>query len=233
MLPLILCLFAAPEGVRNLETILDGMLNRVQAPEVEPVAPLPEQPAPLVAGFVRYYQSEGKAQFSASVRRLERYRPMMERVLAEEGVPKSLVWIGLVESGYVATARSPKDALGLWQLMPETARQYGLEERERTDPEKSTRAAARFLRALYVSFGDWNLVLAAYNAGPQRVASAVARAGSRDFWQIASAGWLPRETVGYVPAVLAAARLGGDEPLVNDASRSESRILIAPISLSR
>ncbi|MBI3697627.1 MAG: lytic transglycosylase domain-containing protein [Acidobacteria bacterium] len=136
---------------------------------------------------------------------------MIERIFAEEGVPLDVLWVGLVESGYNPLARSPKNAAGIWQLIPETAARYGLSVNgrdDRSDPAQATRAAARHLRFLHQTFGDWLLALAAYNAGEQRVAAAIERAGARDFWQLARLGLLPRETQDYVPAVLAARLLG-------------------------
>ena len=133
-------------------------------------------------------------------------RRWLERILAAEGVPVELLAVGWVESQFDSQALSPKGARGVWQLMPETARRYGLEvsrgRDDRTDPARSTRAAARHLTELYAKFGDWLLALAAYNAGGERVEAALARAGSRDFRQVSR--WLPKETQEYVPAVLGA-----------------------------
>lgn len=163
--------------------------------------------------FVRYFTSRGRDRFQAATARLARFRPMIERIFAEEGVPSEWIWVGLVESGYDPFARSPKNAVGIWQLIPETARRYGLwigtGRDDRTDPALATRAAARHLRFLYNNFGDWLLALAAYNAGEQRVAGAVQRAGVRDFWELSRMRLLPRETRYYVPAVLAARRIAG------------------------
>jgi membrane-bound lytic murein transglycosylase D len=101
----------------------------------------------------------------------------------------------------------------MWQLMPATARRYGLrvdgERDERADVDKSTRAAALYLRDLHLQFQDWLLALAAYNAGEARVQKAVTRAGTADFWSLSNRGHLPEETRKYVPAVLAAMDLGG------------------------
>lgn len=142
----------------------------------------------------------------AAIARVEFLRPIIEPILREEGVPAGLSGVVLVESGGLATALSPKGARGLWQLMPETARRYGLVVSDgrdgRLDVTKSTRAAARYLRDLHQQFGDWQLAFAAYNAGEQAVERAMGRIGRPDFPGIESG--LPQETRRYVPAVLQA-----------------------------
>lgn len=247
----------AVEGIPGWEQVLDEVLKRAenerqgaeamssrgQTPgSVKPPAQATRELRPIVGDFVRYFQGPGVQHFRASLNRLQPLRPMITRVFREEGLPPDLVWIGLVESGYDPVARSPKNALGIWQLIPETAMTFGLTvagRDERTDPEKSTRAAARYLKFLYARFGDWPLTLAAYNAGEQRVRSAIERAGDRDFWRLAAAGMLPRETQAYVPAVLAAQFLGEDRSVNNestvydDTTQRAARVAVAPFSLSQ
>jgi hypothetical protein len=174
--------------------------------------PVPAENAETVREFVRFFSTRGRGHFQASLARLERYRPMIEKTFAEEGLPVDLLWVGLVESGYSPVARSPKEAVGMWQFIAETAARFGLSTTgrdERTDPIKSTKAAARYLRFLYARFGDWALALAAYNAGEARIADLVRRTGVADFWGLARLGVLPRETQNYVPAILAARQLAG------------------------
>ncbi len=136
------------------------------------------------------------------------YRDSLTRILIEEKLPVEVLSVALVESGFNPLALSPKSALGIWQLMPDTARRYGLTVEpgndHRTHPEHATRAAARYLQDLYRMFGDWELVIAAYNAGEGRVARAIETAGVRDFDELARRRLLPLETRNYVPAVLAA-----------------------------
>lgn len=135
----------------------------------------------------------------------------MKRILREEGLPEAFIGVVKVESGFNPLAVSPRNARGLWQFIPGTARRYGLRvdagADERIDPEKSTRAAARYLKDLYAMFGDWKLALAGYNAGENRVQAARSAAGTSNFEALARL--LPRETRRYVPAVLAAL----DQPL--------------------
>jgi len=131
-----------------------------------------------------------------------------ERIFEEVGVPAEFLAVARVESNFNRAALSRKGAFGMWQLMPGTARRYGLRvdgaRDERADTEKSTRAAARYLRDLHLQFQDWLLALAAYNAGEALVQKAVRRAGTNDFWSLSNARHLPEETRNYVPAVLGA-----------------------------
>jgi membrane-bound lytic murein transglycosylase D len=131
----------------------------------------------------------------------------IESVLAKNSLPTTLAAIVTVESAGDPMALSPKGARGLWQLMPDTARRYGLrvDNRvdERVDPLKSTGAAARYLRDLYEMFNDWPLVLAAYNAGESRILKLIERmTRMHRFAEMADRGLLPAETILYVPAVL-------------------------------
>ena len=146
---------------------------------------------------------------SAAAIRLNLLLPVVEPILRNHGIPAELAAVILVESGGRATALSSKGARGLWQLMPETARRYGLRvnavEDERLDLFMATAAAARYLHDLYAQFGDWKLSLAAYNAGEANVSSAILRAHTQDFDQLANRRMLPLETRNYVPSVLATA----------------------------
>ena len=140
-----------------------------------------------------------------------KFVPGLKEVFVAEGVPSELVWIAEVESSFNPNAQSPVGARGLFQFMPATAKHYGLSTfpfDERTNPEKSARAAAQYLKALHGRFKDWPLAIAAYNAGEGRVSRLLERHGARDFDTIAPR--LPAETRLYVPKVLAtvAAREG-------------------------
>lgn len=163
--------------------------------------------------------------FTGAVARVQKLRPLLEPILREEGVPPDMAAVVLVESGGRPAALSPKGALGLWQLMPETARRYGLVVTaigdERLDPVKATRAATRYLRDLYAQFGDWRLAFAAYNAGEQAVQRAIMRSGSRDFQRLHA--FLPNETWAYVPAVMTARPLFGSGKAFSDPTLRAAR----------
>jgi membrane-bound lytic murein transglycosylase D len=137
-----------------------------------------------------------------------RYLPMIHRIFAEEGIPRDLANMALVESSFMPRAVSSARAHGLWQFMSRTGRQYGLTTNslvdERSDPEKATRAAAKYLSFLHDVFNDWYLAMAAYNAGEGKILRALAKTGSKDFWQLAKTRAIKPQTQSYVPAVLAA-----------------------------
>ncbi len=142
--------------------------------------------------------------------RADTYFPMVEQILAEEGVPDELKYLAMVESALNPRAYSHAGAAGMWQFIPATGRAYGLrvtrEVDDRLDPEKATRAAAQHLRDLYERFGDWHLALAGYNCNPAVIARAVSRAQDRlgrraTFWDIYDN--IPRETRNYVPMFIA------------------------------
>lgn len=135
------------------------------------------------------------------------YEPFIKEVLRAHGVPTDLYHLAMIESGFVPTAKSRVGAMGLWQFMPATGRQMGLrvdaEVDERMDPVRSTRAAARHLRSLRKSLGDWALAAAAYNAGPTRITRGLSAYQVRDFWSLAEKGNLAAETKHYVPRLYA------------------------------
>ncbi len=134
------------------------------------------------------------------------YQETLTRILQQEGMPSGLLSVALVESGFHPFATSPKGAKGIWQFMPDTARRYGLTVESnidyRTDPTRSTRAAAQYLKALYQQFGDWKLALAAYNTGENRIQRIINKTQIYSFDQLAAGGYLPKETANYVPAVM-------------------------------
>src|SRR6266851_867165 len=134
-----------------------------------------------------------------------RYLPMILDIFKEKGLPEELVFTAMIESGFNPVAVSRAGAKGLWQFMAPTARLYGLRvDRwldERLDPEKSTVAAANYLRDLYTVFGSWDLAQAAYNAGEMKVIRAIKGTGTRDFWSLTNSRLLRDETKNYVPAI--------------------------------
>jgi hypothetical protein len=129
------------------------------------------------------------------------------KVFEGEGVPVELLTVAAVESGYNSRAMSPAGARGMWQFMKGTARSYGLlvsaRKDERLDPIRSTAAAAKHLRSLFLTFNDWSLALAAYNAGAGAINRTMSRSGDNDFWELSRSGSLSGETRRFVPKVIA------------------------------
>jgi membrane-bound lytic murein transglycosylase D len=160
-----------------------------------------------VLGYINYFSNRGHRTLLAGLQRSGRYRPMIQRILDEEGVPQELIHLAQAESGFIPRAVSRKAAGGMWQFLTWRGNEYGLKQTrytdDRMDPEKATRSAARHLRDLYHEFGDWYLAIAAYNCGPGSVEKAVERTGYADFWELRARGVLPAETTNYVPIILA------------------------------
>ncbi len=160
----------------------------------------------IVQAFIELYANKRRDLTSRVLGMKEIYFPMIEEKLDKHGIPLELKYLAIVESALNPTARSPAGATGLWQFMYRTGKLYGLEVDsyvdERRDPVRSTEAACEYLKFLYGIYEDWNLVLAAYNAGPGIVNRAMRRSGGKkDYWELRP--YLPRETGGYVPAFVA------------------------------
>ncbi len=244
-LVLTLVLFASPEALgqtpANLFAAFDSALDHRLAAMLQGLqvrsdnAPVVHEPADMpnpvaIAGPIQidtqgdvgmfaqqFWGGRGK-DLDAALIRLQAIRPTLESILQSEGVPKDLIGVVLVESAAQPLAQSSRQARGLWQLIPETARRYGLKvgggRDERIEIEHATRAAARYLRDLYQEFENWPLALAAYNAGQDAVQKALGRSRATTFQELSDGGSLPWETRTYVPAVLAAMKLmGSDRPV--------------------
>jgi membrane-bound lytic murein transglycosylase D len=212
-----------------------GLPPELRSPETQPrasSAPLPPAPdsdwlrslklpdLPVhwdaqVLRYLDYFKNDpkGRAVMTSWLRRSGRFRDLFEKTLEREGLPKDLVYVAMVESGFDPGARSRAGAGGIWQFMPGAARAYGLEVSywvdARRDPVRSATAAARYLKDLYVRFGSWHLVFAAYNAGYGAVLRAITSYNTNDFWElIRHEAGLPWESSIYVPKILAAAIVG-------------------------
>lgn len=165
---------------------------------------------PEVAGYINAFaNSRGfTAHMRASLERLGKYKDMMQKVLREEGVPQDMIYLAVAESGFQPQAMNASSgAGGMWQFMPFKGA-YGLERNgyfdERFDPEKSTRAYAKYMKGLYNQFGDWYLAMGGYDWGPGNMQRAVQRTGYADYWELYRRNAMPRETKNYVPQILAA-----------------------------
>ncbi len=201
------------------KTPLDEILNMTfpTDPKLQPkvkeeiaatVSQLPLEYNDAVLSYIHYFSTpRGHRVLVGGLRRAGRYRPMIQRILDDEGLPRELIYLAQAESGFLPRAKSYKQAVGMWQFVKFRGQQYGLNQTptsdDRMDPEKATHAAARHLHDLYATFGDWYLAMAAYNCGPGCVEHAVARTGYADFWELSRLNVLPKPTANYVPLILA------------------------------
>lgn len=213
------------EPVQDEPASIDELAGTVSFPDEAPVEPSP-RPGPAadfdipvdynnrVAAVVELFRVRLREWFATALGRSGRYMDHIRQVFREEGLPSDLAYLAMIESAFKPHALSRARARGLWQFISGTGRLYGLKQDwwidERADPEKSTRAAARYLKDLYARFGDWYLTMAAYNAGAGKVERAIARARTRDFWELARTRFLRRETKSYVPMILAAIVIAKD-----------------------
>lgn len=162
---------------------------------------------PVVRKYIEMYTQQKRDRVQVMLGLAEYYFPIFDDIFDYYGIPNEIKYMSVIESALNPRARSRTRAIGLWQFMYGTGKRYGLTINslvdERRDPIKATHAAAQFSKDLYQIFGDWQLVVAAYNCGPGNVNKAIRRAGGkRDFWDIYR--YLPRETRGHVPAFIAA-----------------------------
>jgi membrane-bound lytic murein transglycosylase D len=179
--------------------------------ELDTTSDLPLVINDQVAGYINVFAQSNsfRNHMSASMQRLGKYRTLIQNVLKEEGVPQDLIYLAVAESGFQAQVVNRKSgAAGMWQFMTNTGPTYGLTTNGyfdyRFDPEKSTRAYARYMKSLYGLFGDWYLAMAAYDWGPGNIQHVVSRTGYADYWELYRHGAMPGETRAYVPQILAA-----------------------------
>jgi membrane-bound lytic murein transglycosylase D len=197
-----------------------------------------------VLQYVQLFSGRLKGYLEGGLSRGAQYLPMIQEVFRAEGLPLDLAYVPLIESAFKPSAVSRAKAKGIWQFMRGTGLENGLEHDwyidERADPEKATRAAAKYLTTLYKMFGDWHLALASYNGGPGRVQRAMKRSGRNDFWKLsASSRYLPRETRDYVPLILAAIIVAknpvqyGLSIVEPEVMRSEQIAVYSPVDLRK
>jgi membrane-bound lytic murein transglycosylase D len=214
MLPLLLL-----AGVATLTACASVAPAPAPAPATAAGWDIPYIPHERVDYWVeRFGRGDKRAEIAESLSRKREYESMILRKLRERNMPQDLVYLAMIESGFNPQAHSAWGAAGMWQLVPDTARRYGLRVDdtvdERHDPEGSTNAALSYLSNLYERFGSWYLAIAAYNAGENRVGrimtevTGAERGTDADYYRI----WtqLPGETRDFIPAMIAAATIGKD-----------------------
>lgn len=188
----------------------------------------------IVRSYIDRYATRLRRSVSNMLGRYNLYANLFDDVLYRYDIPEILNYLPVIESAINPTAKSHAGASGLWQFMPSTGKSYGLDINswvdERNDPYRSTEAAAKYLRNLYDTYGNWCLVLAAYNCGPGNVNRAIARAGgSEDYWTIYP--YLPKETRGYVPAFIAAAYIMNNYSQHNIKPRKAAKAVVLDTSV--
>ena len=233
-------------------------LSKIQIPEKEPItiteSVVVRKPRikyemdtknhlPKVRKWIKYYSQKDRKRFQRFLNRGAQYKQVIQDLLISEGLPPDLYFLGILESGYQTGAVSHAGAVGPWQFMAPTARQYGLKINnyvdERVDPIRSTISAIKYLKELYRQKKTWPLALAAYNAGPGRVRRAMRRGGSRNYWKLTRRRLLPYDTREYIPQFLAMVTIGKNlekygfvEKAKNIFQKRELVSLPAPIRLS-
>ncbi len=165
-----------------------------------------------VQRWINYFLTRGREFFVRYGARAGRYAPLFGKILEEHGLPRDLIFLAMAESGFQNKARSWARAVGPWQFMPFTGRNYGLHIDwyldERRDPIKATVAASRYLQKLYNDFGSWELAMAGYNAGEGKIGRAIKMYKTENFWDISKGRYLKPETKNYVPKIMALAIIG-------------------------
>lgn len=206
---------AAADGLAALleQGLSEDLSQALPDQKVSEIDPIEVVDHPDVQKWMNHFLSQ-RSMFQRYLDRGANFQKLVSHVLEEEGLPPELFYLAMVESGFRPTARSSASAVGIWQFIRSTGKRYGLKVNyyvdERKDPVRATRAAARYLASLYRVYQSWELAAAAYNAGENRVLSAIMRGHTRDFWELSSRKLLPRETRNYVPKMMAAIKIGSN-----------------------
>ncbi len=203
------------ESLADLTFPSDPRIKQQVQQEIQSVrSDLPLVSNDFVDGVISYLQTHARRYVETVLKRQGTYGPMISEALRQEGLPQDLIYLAAGESAFNPFALSTKGAKGIWQFIVGTGSLYGLKKDlwvdEREDPVKATRAAARHLKDLHQTFGDWFLAMAAYDSGPMTVQRAVERTGYADYWELRRLHALPHETENYVPIFLATALIAKD-----------------------
>ena len=196
--------------------------------------------------WLNFYQKQGRSQMKHALERSTKYIPMMKGIFNKNKLPEELIYVSLVESGFISKIVSSANAVGYWQFIKDTGLRYGLkinnEVDERLDPFDSTEAATLYLKDLYLTFEDWYLTLAAYNSGEKRISDAILINKNRNFWFLAKNKKIPKETRNFIPKIIAAIKIAKNpldydfndlnykEPLKYDRLRFENSVDLLKMS---
>ncbi len=204
------------EEAQDTEEISSEIISTITIPQEEsgkdPIQSLNEKTRKETQKWIDYFANKDRERFQRFLDRGAKYKSVVQTILQENDLPANLYYLALIESGYVTHAKSHAKAVGVWQFIGGTAKRYGLNYNQwvddRLDPIKSTIAAAKYLEDLHNVFLSWELAMAAYNCGENRVLRAIMKGKTRDFWKLVEKKLLPPETRNYVPKFLAAAIIG-------------------------
>jgi peptidoglycan lytic transglycosylase D len=233
---------AAIESFADLTFPVDPNVKERVKEEIQTVhSDLPLVTNDLVDGVITYFQGSGRGFIDKILKRKVLYQKMISEEMEKQGLPQDLIYLAAGESGFNPFAVSRKRCVGIWQFGLGTAQIYGLRKDrwvdEREDPVKSTQAAARTLKDLYNTFGDWYLAMAAYDSGPMTVQRAIERTGYADFWKLRELRALPGETQNYVPIFIGIAiiakdpRAYGFDPVADDSAMPDRLVVSVPTDL--
>lgn len=199
--------FTAPLNTYEIETDAAAELGLVNTKFDIPVTWNKQ-----VAMWVKFFTGKGRRHFVNYTQRAGRYAPVLSKIMADNGLPRDLIYLAMAESGFQNHARSWAKAVGPWQFMPYTGKKFGLNidwyVDERRDPLKATIAAANYLKTLHNLFGSWELAAAGYNAGEGKISRAIRMYHTKDFWKLTKGRYLRPETKNYVPKIMALAIIG-------------------------
>ena len=199
---------ASTRDIPSLRHFVTQPLTVVDRTEPSLIFDLPVEYNRQVKDWIHYFQTRGQSHFKLWLERYSRVAGPIQDILTYEELPKDLVYMAMIESGFSSQAVSSASAVGPWQFIYETGKRFGLKINwwidERRDIYKSTRAASAYIKYLYQMFGSWYLVAAAYNTGENRVKRLIKKHKTRNFWTLARKKALYKETINYVPKLIAA-----------------------------
>lgn len=204
----------SPKTASEIENLTIGEVIRMEEPNTQNLYDNSRYDFPItmnsrVEGWIDYFTGRGRPHMERYLSRSGRYLPSMKKILKNASMPEDLVYLALIESGFNLRAKSRAKAVGPWQFMKATGQRYGLRVDgwidERRDPIRSTEAAAKYLKDLYLMFESWYLAASAYNAGEYKILRGIEQLKTNNYWNLCETNFLRRETKDYIPKLIAAA----------------------------
>ncbi|MBI4403570.1 MAG: LysM peptidoglycan-binding domain-containing protein [Deltaproteobacteria bacterium] len=236
-----------PKRAEDIEKLTIDDVIRIEEPNTQNLYDNSRYDFPItmnsrVEGWIDYFTGRGKHHMERYLQRSSRYIPVMKQIFRQAGLPEDLVYLALIESGFNLRARSRAKAVGPWQFIQGTGKRYGLRidawVDARRDPIRSTEAAAKYLKDLYLMFESWYLAASAYNAGENKILTAIDVLKTNNYWRISDSNMIRRETKDYIPKLIAAAiiaknpkRYGFDDLPYDEPLEFESVAVSYPLHL--